>query len=638
MGRYKVRLSVAISVGIAAAIIPAMTFILVYGYTKLSASSHELLEFEMMASQKNIISSVYSYINPVISNLETISGVASFNPHTFKQEESRDILYKSVNALAQVDALYVSYNDGYHRVVTRIDEDRRQKNPKILNNASWHSSFVDEFALGESRRRHRTFFDVWPHIIQSFDESTNLDMRSTAQYKMASQKMSAVITEPQINPDTGYPVISVAVPMVTAQKKGLDKEVLGIVGANVTIRALSEFVRSNQVSINSEIVIADAEGKVFAHRDFSKVTSTKNGVINFATLIDIDDRYIREANFEHLRRRNSNFMFNTSSGEKLYVSFVNFPGSSNLPWRLIIVSPVRDFVGKLNDTARELAIVTAIILTISMYAFYLFSRRMSEDIISLKQQSSKIQRFDLTDEDQAGSPIIEIHELEKSFILLRNALKSFSRYVPLAIVHDLISKNEPLDLGVKSEVLTILFVDIENFSSLSENIESEELLALISEYFSVCCEAIEIEGGTIDKFIGDAVMAFWGAPEPCDDHALRACRAALSIMKKLSELNNAGEASKYTNLRARIGVNTARVLVGNMGTQERMSYTAIGDGVNVASRLEGMNKNYDSNICISEEVVAAAEGSLIVRYLDTAKVKGRNEAVKLYELIGLKTI
>ena len=623
---------------IAAAVIPAMTFILVYGYKELSVSSHELLEFEMIASQKNIMSSVYSYINPVIANLETVSGVASFNPQTFKHEESRDILYKSVNGLAQVDALYVSYNDGYHRVVTRIDEDRRRKNPKILNNASWHSSFVDEFNHGENRRRHRTFFDIWPHIIQSFDEITDLDMRTMVQYKLASEKMSAVITEPLINPDTGYSVISVAVPIVADQTKNLGKEMLGIVGANVTIRALSEFVRSNQVSANSEIVIADAEGKVFAHRDYSKVTKTQNGAINFVTLIDIDDRYIREANFEYLRRKKNNFMFNTSSGERVYVSFVNFPDSSNLPWRLIIVSPVRDFVGKLNDTARELAIVTAIMLTISMYAFYFFSRRVSEDIISLKQQSSKIQRLDLSNEYCADSPVIEIHELEKSFILLRNALKSFSRYVPVAIVHDLISKNEPLDLGVKSEELTILFVDIENFSSLSENIESEELLSVISKYFSICCEAIEIEHGTIDKFIGDAVMAFWGAPEICDDHALRACRAALSIMKKLDNFNNEYAMRRFPQLRVRIGINTARVLVGNMGTPERMSYTAIGDGVNVASRLESMNKNYDSSICISEQVVKAAGDSLIVRYLDINKVKGRNEPVKLYELIGVKNI
>ena len=109
-------------------------------------------------------------------------------------------------------------------------------------------------------------------------------------------------------------------------------------------------------------------------------------------------------------------------------------------------------------------------------------------------------------------------------------------------------------------------------------------------------------------------------------------------MKNLDNFNNEYAMRRFPQLRVRIGINTARVLVGNMGTPERMSYTAIGDGVNVASRLESMNKNYDSSICISEQVVKAAGDSLIVRYLDINKVKGRNEPVKLYELIGVKNI
>lgn len=637
MERRKISLSMAFNIGIAASIIPAMTFILGYGYEKLSMSSRDLLEEKMRASQKNIISSARAYIDPVIANLGTIGEFASFDPLIFKQEQSRDILFRAINGMEQVDALYVSYADGYHRVVTRVDEDRRKINPKILPAANWHSSYVDEFSLGEKRRRHRIFFDTWPNILQAFDEPTSLDMRTTTQYEMAARKRGPIITDPVINPDTGYPVISVAVPIIDKRAKADNEaEMMGIVGANVTMRALSEFIKLNQVSSNSVIVVADLSGRVFAHRDLGKVINNKDGSINFVRLDDIDDRYVREANIEYMRSKNSNFSFVTSTGERVYASFVDLQSSARLSWRLIIVAPVRDFVGKLDDTSVELASVTALIFLSSMGMFYVFSRRISKSIIALKEQSRRIQRLDFSDTHHNGSPIGEIYELEKSFILLRNALKSFGRYVPLAIVQDLIKRNEPLNLGVKSRELTIFFADIENFSSLAENRTPAELLSQISQYLSVACEAIEDERGTVDKFIGDAVMAFWGAPMPCEDHALRACSSALRLIGRMSELNDAWEANGQPRIRVRIGINTSEALVGNMGTAERMSYTVIGDGVNVASRLEGINKEYGSSICISDKVVKAAGDRLAVRYLDKVKVKGRNEEFKIYELLGVR--
>jgi len=635
MKASKISLSFAINLGIAATIIPAMFFILGYGYQKLSKSRYDFLDEEMLASQKNIFSSVNSFIDPVIANLETISGFASFDPLAFKQEESRDILFRSVNGMAQIDALYVSFSDGYHRVVTRIDEDRRKVNPKILHNAHWHSSYVDAFALGEKRQRHRIFFDIWPNIIQSFDEPTNLDMRSTSQYQLAAQKMSMIITDPIINPDTGYPVISAAVPIIS---RGSSNDMIGIVGANLTLRALSEFIKLNQVSANSQIVITDMSGRVFAHEDLNKVLYSEDGSIVFATLNNIDDRYIREASFERIRAGKTNFSFVASDGEQIYASFLKFPNSTHLSWQLLIVVPVRDFIGKLDDTTRDLAVATALIFLCSMLIFYAYSKNIAKSITFLREQSSRIQKLDFGPIAHKSSPIAEIYELQKSFTLLQNALQSFGRYVPLAIVQDLIKRNEPLNLGVKNEELSIFFVDIENFSTLAEMQASDDLLKQLTEYLTAACESIEAELGTVDKFIGDAVMAFWGAPTPCKDHAVRACSSALRLIGRMNDLNDKWVADGKPAIRVRIGINTSEALVGNMGTPDRMNYTAIGDGVNVASRLEGVNKDYGTNICISEKVVKSAGNKLNVRYLDKIKVKGRSEELKIFELLGIKTV
>ena len=149
-------------------------------------------------------------------------------------------------------------------------------------------------------------------------------------------------------------------------------------------------------------------------------------------------------------------------------------------------------------------------------------------------------------------------------------------------------------------------------------------------------EAIAREYGTVDKFIGDAVMAFWGAPLAREDHVLRACAGALRAVRRMEELNREWARQGKPAIRMRIGLNTATVLVGNVGSAERFSYTVMGDGVNVASRLEGMNKQFGTTICISDSVFEAVADRVVARPLGPVVVKGRQREFMIYELLGLK--
>ncbi len=157
----------------------------------------------------------------------------------------------------------------------------------------------------------------------------------------------------------------------------------------------------------------------------------------------------------------------------------------------------------------------------------------------------------------------------------------------------------------------------------------------MSTYFDVVSQAIADESGTVDKFIGDGVMAFWGAPLELPDHALRACRGALRSLRRLEAVNATWLASGQSAFRMRIGLNTGEVLVGNVGSTERFSYTVMGDGVNVASRLEGMNKQFGTAICVSTAVVNAAGEGILVRPLRDIAVKGREQRFVIYELMGI---
>jgi adenylate cyclase len=182
-----------------------------------------------------------------------------------------------------------------------------------------------------------------------------------------------------------------------------------------------------------------------------------------------------------------------------------------------------------------------------------------------------------------------------------------------------------------------MFCDLEGFSTLSENSPSQSLLLRVSKYLEVATRSINEEMGTVDKFIGDGVMAFWGAPNTLEDHAYRACAAALKIQDRMDEINQEWERQGLPPLKVRIGIHSDVVLVGNIGSLERMSYTVMGDGVNVAARLEGVNKELGTRICLSKAVVREAGERLKLRKLEDVTVKGRKSIVEVYELLGLET-
>jgi adenylate cyclase len=233
------------------------------------------------------------------------------------------------------------------------------------------------------------------------------------------------------------------------------------------------------------------------------------------------------------------------------------------------------------------------------------------------------------------SRVREIAQLQSAASLLRNSLQSFCSFAPVDVIRGLIKSGVPLQLGVEKRAMTILFSDLENFSTHAEQSSPDALLEQMSVYFERVTRAISDEQGTVDKFIGDGIMAFWGAPLPLSDHVLRACAGALRAVRRMEQVNEGWRACGKPTLRIRIGLNSAEVLVGNIGSTDRFSYTAIGDGVNVAARLEGTNKTFGTTICISDSVFNAVASEIVARPLRHVQVKGRKQDFMIYELVGL---
>lgn len=212
---------------------------------------------------------------------------------------------------------------------------------------------------------------------------------------------------------------------------------------------------------------------------------------------------------------------------------------------------------------------------------------------------------------------------------------AFSHYLSPEIVRRIAENPKALALGGERREVTFYFSDIEGFTTISESLEPEKLTQLMNRYLGEMTETILASGGTLDKYIGDAIMAFWGAPIPMEGHALTACKIALANQRKLAALAEEFKRLGYPPVRNRIGLNSGPASIGNMGSPRRFSYTAIGDSVNLASRLEGANKAYGTYILISDSTRQGAGGAVETRELDFVKVKGKNLPIRVYELLGL---
>jgi adenylate cyclase len=211
---------------------------------------------------------------------------------------------------------------------------------------------------------------------------------------------------------------------------------------------------------------------------------------------------------------------------------------------------------------------------------------------------------------------------------------AFQYYVAPSVVNEMLKNPEQLRLGGEKKELTILFSDIRDFTTISEKMEPEVLVRFLNKYLTRMANIIFRHEGLVDKYMGDAIMAIFGAPLPQEDHTLRACLAALDMTQELYQMQKEAETLATLKLAAGIGINTGYMVIGNMGSESRFDYTVLGDNVNLGSRLEGLNKEYGTHIIISEITYEKTKDQLLCRELDLVRVKGKDKPVKIYELLN----
>ncbi len=302
-------------------------------------------------------------------------------------------------------------------------------------------------------------------------------------------------------------------------------------------------------------------------------------------------------------------------------------------WRVGIVVPEDHYLGDLQRSRDRGLFLAAALMGLILVLGSATLRAVRQGLGEIVAATARMRGFDFA-ASASRSSFREVAQVMDGLERAKTALRALGKYVPVDLVRLLYeSKREPV-LGGELLEVSVMFTDIKDFTALSERLTTDELARTLGRYLEVMTGAVHSTEGVIDKYIGDSVMAIWNAPSPHPEPARAACRAALACLRATGELFASPEWSSRPRLETRIGLNRDTVMVGHFGAPDRMSYTALGDGVNLASRLEGLNKAYGTTVLASEAIREAAGSEFAFRLLDLVAVKGKTRGVRVYELIG----
>jgi adenylate cyclase len=289
------------------------------------------------------------------------------------------------------------------------------------------------------------------------------------------------------------------------------------------------------------------------------------------------------------------------------------------------------FAGILSERGRLFVATLGFVAAMVPIVFFIGSM-LSRSLRALAEETDRIQRFEPAIAPPVRSVIREIDELGQSVSTMRTVTQTFSHFVPRRLVERLIETGTPLQLGGTRREVTLMFSDVVNFTEITEKADPTRVMQYTSRYFAAMSQEIMSRSGTVDKFIGDAVMAMWNAPADDPDHAANACAAALAFQRANARLNAEFDREGWPAYRTRIGLHTGEAVVGNIGAEDRMNYTALGATVNLAARLEGLNKIYGTSILVGSSLKERVGDRFFFRSVDCISPKGFAEAFEIFEL------
>jgi adenylate cyclase len=415
---------------------------------------------------------------------------------------------------------------------------------------------------------------------------------------------------------------------------------LGVAAVDISVNELSSFINEMRPTDYSRSFIVDEKMQIIADSDMQENLVLENGQATILTADKLSDDTLKVTLDQYSQKKNVNEVVSNIINIKnekgdMVASVSQFPPALGLDWKIASVTPTSVFTAEAFAIQENSLYLGGLILLVVIIVAYFMAQNISEPISYLASEAQKIKSLNLEDIMFMDSQITEINELTNTMQESKQTLVNFSKYVPKGLIKEFVGNKREVELGGETKEVTLMFSDVENFTNMAEGLSPTDLMLHLSDYFDELTKIIIDNQGTVDKFIGDAIMAFWISPSLNQNFATDACRSVLLCQHSLKIMNEFWKVTGKPPLFTRFGLNHGNAIIGNVGSSERMNYTALGDAVNLAARLEGINKVYGTEITISESVKSKLDDKFIVRPLDIVAVKGKSEGVQIYELVGL---
>lgn len=492
-----------------------------------------------------------------------------------------------------------------------------------------NETVTSEIVWNKGKKEHIVqYHDATGAVISSKTQDTqNFDPRTREWYKRAAEAGKLVWTD-IYNYSHAQKGITLAVPIYT-----VDGKLQSVLGFIVSLEYLNRFIADQKIAKHGYSFIIAENENLIAYPDrglFASLSSKNDQLIN----VHQQQLPVIDESLDQYEKNPKNEMTIKYAGENYLVTYMPVLNLADKEWLIGVIVPESDFTGFLKRINYLSLLVGLSVLFMGVILFSGLVTRIVKPIKTLVNETKKIKAFELDGDINIDSRIKEVNHLKASLSSMKRGLKHFQKYVPKSLVQQLIESGQDMQVGGVKRNLVVMFSDIENFTKIAEKVDPQQLMVQVCEYFEAMTNVITGEKGTIDKYIGDAVMAFWGAPlvesKPCE----HAARAALECQKRLADLNNAWKARGWPMFVTRIGIHRGDAIVGNVGSSERLNYTALGDTINITSRLEGINKDYNTKVIVSEVVYNEIKDKFILREVDSVMLKGITHPMTVYELLG----
>ena len=563
---------------------------------------------------------VLAFLGKTESVVGALGDSPTLRPTGPNADQTAELLWTLLQQSPELDSTYVADDEGQMLMVLRYPAPavRRISRGPSFTTETWEfkpaSSVQDD-----ARHRYAT--------TRIEARRSSYDPAQRSWYIGARKANGPVWTQPYVFAAAQELGVTYALPSRRTQADGASRTL--VVAGDVSLGRLSEFVRLfSSSSGQGNSALLSASHQVLARSDVPGVVRqlmpAKDGVLGA-----LSDHLLSDGAADGPPETSFSMAY---GGRRYLVQTSRIPSTG---WELVSWVPEDMLLGALQRAVLWGLLLAVLFLAATLLLSLRLSKLVTSPVENLSHIARRIGLLELDNLPREHSRVLEIQHLDQALDESARSLKAFSKFVPVDVINRLIAEGHALAPSGSPRRITVMFTDVEGFTSISESIPADVLVGLLTEYFNVAARVIAQHGGVIDKFIGDGIMVLWGAPADLQDAEYQACTAALQLHAEMAALNGRWRAQGLPEFRTRIGIHTGVVIAGVLGSNDRLAYTAFGDVINVASRIEGINKQLNTQTLVSEATFEALGGRLRTRRIEEdAELRGRQTRMVLYELLA----